>query len=591
LATAAFAGALAMSMFPSRTSAITLQTPYTSLHGEGAWSVEQQLVPWQNELATAKSFIDLNYQPRGSFFGRQDLVDGVADFAISGVPFTSAQLKAVKGGASAFISAPVSVATLANFVEPPSGGFWSQTVRCNPDDPSTWPHDVTDGSIGCIVDKPITDPLKIPNRNLVAMYLYFTGAEKANEWNAAGITGANQIPQFMLQSDDARPDVAGRSDPDEINYYLQQFESVAAPDIRKAYQDAYPTVSWTPITERIPIIVGVSRDGAEQQVDQLAHYGSGVGGGSASWIAGGIAAAPPSTLRSINSAFPTQPIVFPEMQNANGDWVAPTPSSIDKAVDAGGDSPLYALTHKVPDAYPLVWVDNLYAPAHGLSIEKTEGLAMLIRYLVTTGQNGAAAVGEGRLPDSLVTKALQAADALVVSNCQGADREVVLDNDLGPLAPSTATDMQSVGPMKHCVAAPNAPSTTTTSPQSPTTSPPGANGLPGSIGSTGGDTFSSDGTGGSNFGAGAPLVAASSDGTNGPGGSSASGTGGPGATGSSTERNGTKGTLTGLLTASKLPLPMPTGSGTDRLATFLLGAALYLCLRKPVGRLARRVAS
>ena len=37
-------------------------------------------------------------------------------------------------------------------------------------------------------------------------------------------------------------------------------------------------------------------------------------------------------------------------------------------------------------AYPLVWVDHLYAPAHGLSIDKTEGLAMTIRYLATTGQ-------------------------------------------------------------------------------------------------------------------------------------------------------------------------------------------------------------
>ncbi len=49
-------------------------------------------------------------------------------------------------------------------------------------------------------------------------------------------------------------------------------------------------------------------------------------------------------------------------------------------------TPLYALTNKVPGAYPLVWVDHLYAPAHGLSIEKTEALAAVIRYLATAGQ-------------------------------------------------------------------------------------------------------------------------------------------------------------------------------------------------------------
>ena len=86
------------------------------------------------------------------------------------------------------------------------------------------------------------------------------------------------------------------------------------------------------------------------------------------------------------------------MQNANGDWVAPTPDSI----DAGGRrpvarAPLFALTNKVPGAYPLVWVDHLYAPAHGLSIEKTEALATVIRYLATAGQDAAQPVGEGRL--------------------------------------------------------------------------------------------------------------------------------------------------------------------------------------------------
>ena len=105
--------------------------------------------------------------------------------------------------------------------------------------------------------------------------------------------------------------------------------------------------------------------------------------------------------------------------NANGEYVAPTSASITKAAAAGGDQPLYAFDHKVPGAYPFTWIDHLYAPAHGLSVEKTEGLATLIRYIVTAGQDVAATVGEGRLPDSLVQKSLDAADALVMSNCVG----------------------------------------------------------------------------------------------------------------------------------------------------------------------------
>src|SRR5262249_22571454 len=148
---------------------------------------------------------------------------------------------------------------------------------------------------------------------------------------------------------------------------------------------------------------------------------------------------------------PQQKIVLSQMQNANGDWVAPTPDAIDKAVDAGGETPLYALTNKVPGAYPLVWGDRLYAPAHGLSVAQTEALATLIRHLATTGQEKAEPVGEGRLSAALVTTALKAADQLVLSNCQGPDRKVELNFDPGPLAPASATAMQGIGAMAHCV--------------------------------------------------------------------------------------------------------------------------------------------
>src|SRR5262249_22722230 len=148
----------------------------------------------------------------------------------------------------------------------------------------------------------------------------------------------------------------------------------------------------------------------------------------------------------------------------------PTPDSITKAVAAGGGKALYALTHDVPDAYPLVWVDRLYAPATGLSIEKTEGMAMLIRYLATSGQAKAAPVGEGQLSPALVTEALTAADSLVTSNCAAAGGEVVKSDDPGPLAPASATAMTKIGPMLHCQV-PVPPTTTTTTFTTPTTTP------------------------------------------------------------------------------------------------------------------------
>jgi len=582
LAPAALAGALAMTTFAPSSNAAVLPQPYVALHGEGAWSVAQELVPWQNELASASSFVDLNYSARGSFFGRQDLASGVADFAISGRPFAASELTGVKGGAASFIDAPVQVATIATFVEPPAGGFNSEDVICDPDDPTTWPPGVTDGSVGCVVRAPITAPLRIPNRNLVAMYLEYPGtiSPALNQWNNADIVSAMHVQQFDLGYPFAYPDVAGRSDPDEINYYLQEFEKTAAPDVWHDNQALYPDATWEPTSEHMPQVVGVTRDGAEQQVDQLAQGGYGVGRGATSqFVQGGIAAAPPSTLRSFQSTFRQAPLVEAQMQNANGDWVAPTPTAIDKAVAAGGDTPLFALTNKVAGAYPLVWVDHLYAPAHGLSIEKTEGLATMIRYLVTTGQDKAGPVGEGRLSPALVAKALQAADALVRSNCQGADRQVVVSSDPGPLAPATATAMRSIGAMAHCAPAAPATSTSTT----PTMSAP-ASSTPTTAAPVAPSAVPAGGS--PSLGSGAPL------------GSGATGAGRTATGGSDTATADggetipiTRNALTGLLTASKLPLPAPGAtSGGDRLATFLLGAALYLFARKPVARVARRVA-
>src|SRR5262249_22219027 len=156
--------------------------------------------------------------------------------------------------------------------------------------------------------------------------------------------------------------------------------------------------------------------GAEQQLAQLAQNGCGVGTGvgCGSNIApnGGIAAAPPSGMISFKSAYPSLRLDLPEMENKPGGWGAPTPHSVNKASDASGDVPLYALDHDVAGAYPLVWVDRLYAPAHGLSPQKTEGLAMLIRYIATTGQDNNAKIGEGRLSAPLVAEALAAANNL-----------------------------------------------------------------------------------------------------------------------------------------------------------------------------------
>ncbi len=576
--------------------------PFVEVRGEGAWSVSELLVAWQNELLSAKSPVKMTYLRTGSYFGRQDLTQkGVApDFAISGIPFQPGELDGVKGGASAFISAPVQVGTLGTLVEPPNPGGNAATVEfpvirfpCNPDDPNTWPPGSVDGS-ECIVRDRYKGVVKIPAKNLAAMYLNYSpvGQEpKLYAWNDPNMLealGLNPGEGDQVGNGGAdsllRPGIAARSEPDEITYYLQQYIKRAAPDVWNGEKALTPGIAWEPITERSPRQFGITRPGAEEQVVQLGQNGCGVGGGTCAG-GGGIAAVQPQMLETLRRAFPpnnqnnidVSTTRFAAIQNAAGEWVQPTPSSIDKAVDAGGDEPLYALSHRVPGAYPLVWIDRFYAPAHGLSVEKTEGLAMLLRYLVTTGQDKEAAVGEGRLSAPLVKEALAAADAIVNSNCVGPDRHVARSTDPGPLAPESATAMRSIGTMAHCVSNGTAVGVTTATTfhaggaSSNDLSDQGSTGLPGSgtsgekFGSSGAATTSPDGT------ASAARSTAEDGGTSTPGD----------ATGTS---------RSALLTASKLPLGMPAShSGTDRLATFMLGVGLYLLLRKPCARLFRRL--
>jgi hypothetical protein len=582
LAGASITGALlVVAVAPARGSATAQSPVFVELHGAGAWSVSQQLVAWQNELASGTNGIDLNYVKHGSFLAREDLASKNLDFAVSGVPFTPDEL-AKAGGANAFISAPIQVATLATYVEPPTGGFSTIQVRCDPDDPSTWPNAPDppppgfDETVDCIVKSPYPGAVRIPDRNLGAMFLHYIGTPSSPllAWSNSAVLQAFGVDAFALPNG-AGPGFAGRSDPDEINYYLQTFIKTAAPDVWQGNAQANPAIPWEPITERVGQVVGVTRDGAEQQLAQLVQNGCGVLGNCDGTIAGGIAPAPPSMLSSFKQAFPKQPVTLAEIQNANGDWVAPTPDAINRAVDAGGESALYPLTHKAPGAYPLVWVDRLYAPAHGLTAEKTEALATTIRYLATTGQDHSTAVGEGRLPTALVTQALRAADDLVRSNCVGADREITTSADPGVLAPASAAAMKSIGPMLHCEATNVPVSTTTTS-------------FPTSFGSTPGTTP----LGSQSFGPAGSETGNASVSTASNGGEAASST-------SSNQSDAPSGSgakrvaavrRSELLTATNLPLPMPGGaSGTDRLATFLLGAMLFVLFRKPVGRLLRRL--
>jgi hypothetical protein len=524
------------------------------IKGGGSWGAYQELLPWQNDLSSSKQPIDLSYTAHGSQIGRSEFLSGANDFVLSGVPFNPAELAKIPGGASSIIDAPVQVSSIGFLLEAPvPDGFATLQQLCDPDDPAT-----PDPS-QCFVKHAYTGPIRIPDTNLAAMAMHYPGNTfpPLNSWNATDVLKTMGVDNFTTPPL-AGPAPVNRSDPDEVNLFLQQYVASRAPSVWSGVKAMNPTIPWDANTERLARQPLASRDGVDQQSQQLALGGGDPTTGTINQFTAGVfAPVPPSALGGIEKTFPDVKLQFIEMKNAHGDWVDPTPDSITASVNAGGNTPLYALSHDVPNGYPLVWVDHLYAPAHGLSIEKTEALAATIRYLATSGQNAAKPVGEGRLSAPLTAQALAAANQLVKSNCAGNDRHVEESSDPGAYAPDLPA-VKAIGTMSHCVSGgPAAPAATTG----------GGGGTTGTFGGT-----SSGGTGsGTTATAAAATDASSSASTDGA--------------------VKVKRRADGSLIASELPLPSPaTTGGIDRFATLLLGVGLFFLLRKPVGKLFSRAA-
>jgi ABC-type phosphate transport system substrate-binding protein len=551
-----------------------------TLRGEGSWDPMGEMTTWQNDLyGTGQTgLINMDYLANGGYTGRLDYLAGSLDYVLSGVPFTSDELKQLPGGAGDLIDAPVQVAAMGVLMNPPINdalpGMFAVIRQ----------HNDANQTVDYI---PYTGPARVPSPNLAAMLLHFAGTQQ-NVWDAPAVISAFGITlecpspsndllacdTFTPTAPEDQPQPVLRSEPSEADYYVQLFAQTAANQMWTTMQQQLKR-SFEPISERLPVLTAQTRPGVEQQVNYFSTPAT------FNQVIGPV---PPYA-----TSLPGAPKTWIQVQNANGDWVVPTPASVDAAVNAGGDTPLYALSDKVPGAYPLVYVTHLYAPAHGLSIQKTEALATTIRYLATAGQSATAAAGDGRLPAPLVLQALDAANRLVQSNCAGPGMAVTVSNDPGPYAPPSLAS-QHLGPMDHCAAAVPPPATTTTTTRptttttratTTTTQPTTTTTTAAPLGSSGGALAASSpgsSSGGSGSGTGGSAQAEAQAVTPAP----ATGpTRAPPAAGlapavASSHKSGAV-----ILTALPLAPPWSAGRGWDTLSGLVIGALLYLAARRP----------
>ena len=554
-----------------------------TLNGEGASDPAGELTTWQNDLFGNNGSLNLDYIQSGGYKARQDLIAGSVDYAISGVPFTSQELAKLPPGAGSLIDAPVMASGLGVIVTPPY----------NQSDPSAIKHGwglLNMSASSNTTYAPYTGLTKLPAANLAAMIFNYgqpTGNPidaniALNKWNNPEVIAAfgletkppdaNGNPpeiDFTPGGEDPGPLSYLRSDPSESNYYSELFASTAAPQVWLGLQKQLGALA---VGDAVPPALSTVHT-AQGLSSQLDHLGLPDQNGLPTLLPGPgdagtgslLAVVPPAALGLFNVKAPGNLARWVNIQNANGEWVEPSPASIDAAVNAGGDSPFFGLTHHVAGAYPLSYVNHFYAPSHGLSVEKTEALATAIRYLATDGQGVTAAHGDGQLSAKLVTQALAAANQLVLSNCTGTGAVLVTSSDPGRLAPNLP-GLHAIGSMLHCEA-PQAPSAAATS----------------SVPASGSPAASSGGV--PAFSAAASPVDGSTP------------TAGGAPTGGNTSppplkaaaKPDAKGGTGGALRLASLPLSLPFSnvSTFDRLTALLLGAGFFLLGRRVLAWLVR----
>ena len=220
---------------------------------------------------------------------------------------------------------------------------------------------------------------------------------------------------------------------------------------------------------------------------------------------------------------------------------------------------LYGLTENAPGAYPLTYVNDIFVPDSGLSVDQTNGVATLMRVQAGAGQDLEFALGEGKLPADLTQKTLDGADQVVKANCKGDDRSIQTVTGGGQFWPkSVAPPAKSL----VCVATPHATNTSGGADGDNAQIADGSSG-DGALGSSSsGDLASSSAVDGATSPAASDAVSAAAK---------AGGSNGKTAGGGSAE---------GVL--AEMPLPPPSDGRylLDRLSTLMLGGAAFLVVRK-----------
>jgi hypothetical protein len=515
----------------------------------------------------------------GSRDSRLQLLRGQADFAIAGVPFTAAELSARPADAGEIITVPLSVGSTTIAVgEPAQVGWATATLPCTIDEYLQGLCDYVPG--------PPLDTVRIPPEPLSAL---ITGESDRRYWNNPDMIAALGTGDLLIQRSPKAHTFLNRTEPATQNEYLMQYAATLGPLAWAETKASDPGFPWDPIGEvfspRTP-----SKYGLDTQLGLMSLDQDPISGSAPTKWSGNMGPIPTTLYAKLASDYPARNYRVAQIQNAHGDWVVPTRATLDAALAAGFD-PIIATKQDVPGAYPLVFINDLFAVAGTLTPEKANSLAAFIRYTVTDGQQLVIDDGGTDLPDALRAKALAAADQIVIKNCTATGYEVTTS---GPSAFETTTPkVQALTAMKHCTLRPPPPPTTTTTSSTTTSTTTSTTSTT--------TTTTTTTTSPPSQASSSPVVTVSSRSSQGPPPPVATSPPPTEASTSTTVPEATTTTTIPSTTTTVAPLPQGGGasklrgvalsqlpmvkptSGAEqvsRLGTFMLGAALFLFIRR-----------
>jgi hypothetical protein len=513
-------------------------------------------------LDGASSKTQVDYVAAGTVDARRSFIDGTADYAISGVPFSASELADLNKTGRGLIEAPIQAVGMEFFGFVPSLSIFP--IRCaDPDNTDCTPADRT----------PYTGRFRFTSGTMADLYY-----ERSNIWTRPDVSAnldIDQATQFAVPPiRGARPLV--RSDADAFNFYLDAYLALVEPELRRAaINGPVSNAPAPPPSEVWPIYTAPSRQGMDNVVSQIRE---GLDPGSSGISEGGsMTATTPSYVAesiTVNNAKPVgqRVALFPAayIRNAANEWVLPTPEAITTAVAAGNGTPLTgAIGTPVPGAYPVTWVNKLYAPASGLTADQANGVATMIRWQVGIGRTRAAEFGDGQITPAMVSTALDAANQVVESNCAAAKGKVYTTTDGGPFAPPGGLGV--TGSMKLC----EGTSTTSSEPAAGDTTA-AADGAAADATFDAGTATDSGGLSDLTASASGDTTATDASVSDSSTGGSASGAAGSGGAGAGT----TDGTQV-VAAQRKMPFPIPglSLSPLDRMVTLCIGAGIFVVLR------------